>query len=307
MNANVAERNAEAFTETPLFEALARAGYVARGVVYALIGVLAIRLADGVAAPKPNQQGAMQQIAHQPFGHALLVLTAIGLGGYALWRFAQAFVGHTPEYGEHSKLDRIGAVGSGIAYAAFSILAISVLRGTGGNSSAKTKQTTAGVLQWPAGRELVAAAGLLFLGIAAYQAYLGLSKKFLTYSKTGQMSEGVLKALHVDRHRRPGRPGRRVRLDRPVRPQGGPRLHAQGCRRDRRCVAAPAPALVRDCGSHRRRLWARSPSAPTRSPTPAIARSDSGRRARTSTSGYPFAESREEYSWARVAVRSQVR
>ena len=151
MNANVAERNAEAFTETPLFEALARAGYVARGAIYALIGVLAIHLADGVSAPKPNQQGAMQQIAHQPFGHALLVLTAIGLGGYALWRFAQAFVGHTPEYGEHSKLDRIGAVGSGIAYAAFSILAISVLRGTGGNSSAKTKQTTAGVLQWPAG------------------------------------------------------------------------------------------------------------------------------------------------------------
>jgi len=195
MNANVAERNAEAFTETPLFEALARAGYVARGVVYALIGVLAIRLADGVAAPKPNQQGAMQQIAHQPFGHALLLLTAIGLGGYALWRFAQAFVGHTPEYGEHSKLDRIGAVGSGIAYAAFSFLAISVLRGAGGNSSAKTKQTTAGVLQWTAGRELVAAAGLLFLGIAAYQAYLGLSKKFLKYSKTGQMSQGVLKAF----------------------------------------------------------------------------------------------------------------
>jgi Domain of Unknown Function (DUF1206) len=187
MNANVAERKAEAFTDTPLFEALARAGYVARGVVYALIGVLAIRLADGVAAPKPNQQGAMQQIAHQPFGHALLVLTAIGLAGYALWRFAQAFVGHTPEYGEHSKLDRIGAVGSG--------LAINVLRGNGGNSSAKTKQTTAGVLEWTGGRELVAAAGLLFLGIAAYQAYLGLSKKFLKYSKTGEMSEGVLKTF----------------------------------------------------------------------------------------------------------------
>lgn len=195
MNVNAAERNAEAFTETPLFEALARAGYAARGVIYALIGVLALRLADGVAAPRPSQQGAMQQIAHQRFGHALLLLTAIGLGGYALWRLAQALVGHTPEYGQHSKLDRIGAAGSCVAYAAFCALAISVLRGTSGNSAATTKKTTAGVLEWPAGRELVAAAGLLFIGIACYQAYLGLSRTFLEYSKTGQMSESVLKAF----------------------------------------------------------------------------------------------------------------
>ena len=51
------------------------------------------------------------------------------------------------------------------------------------------------MLQWPAGRELVAAVGVLFIGIAIYQAYLGLSKKFLEYSKTGQMSQRVLKAF----------------------------------------------------------------------------------------------------------------
>ena len=43
------------------------------------------------------------------------------------------------------------------------------------------------MLQWTGGRELVAAAGLLFIGIAAYQAYLGLSRKFLSYSKTSEM------------------------------------------------------------------------------------------------------------------------
>ena len=192
---DAAEKTAEAFTETPLFEGLARVGYAARGVIYAVIGVLALRLADGAAGPRPNQQGAMQQIAQQRFGHALLLLTAIGLGGYALWRLAQAFVGHTPEYGEHSKLDRIGAFGSGLAYAAFCLLAIGVLRGSAGDSSAQPKRTTADVLGWPAGRELVAAAGILFIGIGLYQAYLGLSKKFLEYSKTGQMSQGVLKAF----------------------------------------------------------------------------------------------------------------
>ena len=193
--ADSAERKAESFTDTPLFEGLARAGYAARGVIYALIGLLAIRLASGVSAPKPNQQGAMHQIAHQQYGHTLLLLTAIGLGGYALWRLAQALIGHTPEYGEHSKLDRIGAAGSFLAYAAFFVLAIGVLHGTAGNSSAKTKSTTADVLGWTGGREIVIAAGLLFLGIGVFQAYLGLSKKFLSYSKTGQMSQPVLKAF----------------------------------------------------------------------------------------------------------------
>lgn len=195
MNANPVPRNATAFTETRLFEGLARAGYAARGIVYAMIGILAIRLSQGIGTARPNQQGAMQKIAHQPFGHALLLLLAIGLGGYALWRLAQAFVGHTPEYGRHSAMDRVGALGSGVAYAAFCFLAISVLRGTAGNSSAQTKTTTAGVLHWSGGREIVAAAGILFLGIAAYQAYLGLSKKFLKYSKTGEMSRTVLKAF----------------------------------------------------------------------------------------------------------------
>ncbi|HEY3613616.1 MAG TPA: DUF1206 domain-containing protein [Gaiellales bacterium] len=198
MSAHTVPGSARAFTETPVFAGLARAGYAARGVIYALIGLLALRLAEGSGGTaRPSQQGAMQKIAHQPYGHALLIATAIGLGGYALWRFAQAFIGRTPEYGRHSAMDRIGAVGSGVAYAAFCVLAISVLRGTAGNSSAKTKQTTAGVLHWTGGRELVAAAGVLFFAIAVYQAYLGLSRKFLGYSKVAEMSPGVFKAFRT--------------------------------------------------------------------------------------------------------------
>jgi hypothetical protein len=195
MSAHPLPHSARAFTETPLFSGLARAGYAARGIIYALIGLLAFRLAAGTGSTRPSQQGAMQKIAHQPFGHALLLVTAIGLGGYAIWRFTQAFVGRTPEYGRHSAMDRIGAAGSAVAYAAFCALAISVLRGNAGNSSAKPRQTTAGVLHWPAGRELVAAAGVLFIVIAVYQAYLGLSRKFLSYSKTGEMSPSVFKAF----------------------------------------------------------------------------------------------------------------
>jgi hypothetical protein len=195
MSTNTVEREASAFTDTHLFAGLARAGYAARGVIYALIGLLAFRLAEGVGTARPNQQGAMNKIAHEHHGHLLLLLVAIGLGGYAVWRLMQALVGHTPEYGRHSAMDRIGALGSCVAYAAFCVLAITVLRGTASNSSTKPSKTTAGVLHWPAGREIVGAVGILFVVIGAYQAYLGLSKKFLSYSKTGQMGPRVLKAF----------------------------------------------------------------------------------------------------------------
>jgi hypothetical protein len=195
MSSHSVPTGATSFTETRSFAALARAGYAARGVIYALIGVLAFRIAEGVGGAKPNQQGAMNKIAHQPFGHLLLLLVAIGLGGYALWRLAQALIGHTPEYGRHSPMDRIGAIGSFVAYAAFCALAITVLTGTATDSSGKPSKTTAGVLHWPAGREIVGAVGLLFIGIGLYQAFLGLSKKFLAYSKTGEMGHETLRTF----------------------------------------------------------------------------------------------------------------
>ena len=69
----------------------------ARGVVYGIIGVLAIKLAFGDGGKTTNQQGALQTIARQPFGKVLLVLLALGLAGYALWRLVRAAIGHGPE------------------------------------------------------------------------------------------------------------------------------------------------------------------------------------------------------------------
>ncbi len=97
------------------FEWLSRAGFVARGLIYGIIGVLALRLALGHGGRTTNQQGALQTVAHQPLGKVLLALLAVGLGGYALWRFARAAIGHGPE-GTDSPLDRVTALASGIVY-----------------------------------------------------------------------------------------------------------------------------------------------------------------------------------------------
>jgi Domain of Unknown Function (DUF1206) len=183
-----AQGTARRFTRTPVFEALARAGYAARGIVYAVIGVLGFRLAEGVSGQPANQKGALRTVAHQPFGHWILLAVAIGLAGYAIWRATQAFVGVTPEAGEHSAFDRVGAFGSAIAYGSFCAIAIALLRGSSSGGSKSPSSTTAGVLGWPAGRQIVIGAGVVFLIVAAYQVYQGLSRKFLDDSKVVEMS-----------------------------------------------------------------------------------------------------------------------
>lgn len=187
-----AKRGGEELAHAKTLGWLARAGLVARGVVYGIIGVLALKLALGDGGKATDQEGALQTIAHQSFGELLLVLVAIGLGGYSLWRLIRAAVGHGAEQRD-SGFDRISALDSGIAYGLLCVAAIGILTSSGGGSGS-TKQTTSGVLGWTGGTWLVGAAGAILIGVALYQAYKGLGRKFLEDAKTGEMSEGVEKA-----------------------------------------------------------------------------------------------------------------
>jgi len=185
----------EAVAHSNAFEALARAGFVARGLLYGIIGVLAIKLALGAGGKLTNQQGALRTVAHQPFGKPLLVLVALGLGGYALWRLTRAALGHGPEASD-SGFDRVAALGSGVVYALFCVLAIEILVGSTGGSSNPHK-ATAGILGWPAGPELIGIAGAVMIGIAAYQGYRGVTHDFLKDSKTEKMSPALRRWITI--------------------------------------------------------------------------------------------------------------
>ena len=180
----------ESFVQTPAFEWLSRAGFVARGVVYAIIGILAFKLAIGHGGKLASQQGAMRTLAHQPFGKYLLTLLAIGLAGYALWRLIRASLGRGPE-GSDQGFDRLAALGSGLAYGAMAVLAVEILLGARTSSSASPKKSAAGVLGWPAGAWIVGIVGVGLIGIALYQGYRGVSQKFFDDSKVEEMSPAV--------------------------------------------------------------------------------------------------------------------
>jgi hypothetical protein len=181
------------FVQSRAFELLSRAGFVARGLIYAIIGILALKLAFGQGGKLTNQQGALHTVAHQPFGKVLLTLVAIGLGGYSLWRFVRAAIGHGPE-GSDTGFERLAALASGIAYGAMCAIAVKILLGSGGGgSSGSPKKAAAGVFSWPAGTWIVGIAGGVMLGVALYQGYRGITKKFLDDSKVAEMGPQVKK------------------------------------------------------------------------------------------------------------------
>jgi hypothetical protein len=187
------QRHGDDFARSPQFEWLARAGLVARGAIYAIVGVLAIQVALGAGGKTTNQQGALHEIAKQPLGKVLLMLMIVGLAGYAAWRILRAVLGHGPEASDDTK-ERISGLASGIAYAMLCVTAISILAGSGGGSGSPDK-TTGGVLGWPGGQLLVGLAGIIIVGVGLEQGYKGLKKKFLEQSKTEEMSERVRRAF----------------------------------------------------------------------------------------------------------------
>jgi hypothetical protein len=178
------------FVNSRPFEWFARAGFVARGLVYGIIGLLALKLAIGSGGRTTDQQGAMRTLAQQPLGKVMLLALAAGLAGYAMWRFTRAALGRGPE-GSDKGFDRIAALASGLVYSAFFVLAIEILLNADGGRTGNPKTTTAGVLSWPAGPLLVGLAGLIFIGVAGYQAYRGISRAFLHDSKTEEMRPEV--------------------------------------------------------------------------------------------------------------------
>jgi hypothetical protein len=186
-----AQRGGEAVARRPEFVWLARVGLVARGVVYGVVGILALKLAVGSGGKATTQRGALMTIAREPFGEALLIAMALGLGCYALWRLVRAGIGHGTQQ-KDSGFQRVAGVVSGVAYAALCVTAVKILTGassSGGSNS--PKQTTAGVLNWTGGTVIVGVVGAILIGVALGQGYKGVSKKFLDTSKTEEMSREV--------------------------------------------------------------------------------------------------------------------
>jgi hypothetical protein len=172
-------------------EGLGRAGLVAKGASYALVGFLALELALGRGGRATSRQGALATIASHGWGKVLLVALALGFAAYALWRFAETI---WPE-GDDSFLKRtgkrFGALGRGLIYAGLTYSAFRIAFGSGSGQSqnAKAHQATATALSWPYGTWIVGIAGGCLLAAGLYNAYRALTKKFTKRWNVTRMGE----------------------------------------------------------------------------------------------------------------------
>jgi hypothetical protein len=171
---------------------VAGAGFIARGVVYALMGLLALGLALGVGGKTTSQQGALRTIGQQPLGEVMLIAIAAGLAGYSIWRLTRAVVGHG-QVVEDEPGNRIAGLVSGIGYGGLAVIAISIVAGSSGSQG--TSQTTGGVLGWTGGTLIVGLAGAIVIGVGIGQIYHGISAKFLEQLKTDQMDERAKRVM----------------------------------------------------------------------------------------------------------------
>ena len=168
----------------------ARFGIAARGVVYVVIGVLAIKLALGDGGKAADQQGALRTIADQPLGTMLLAAVAVGLLGYASWRLLRAALGGTQ--GQDDLKDRVDGVASGISYAILFAAAVKILAGPGGGGGgANPDQAAGGVLGWPGGPWIVGIVGLIVIGVGLQQGYKGVTRSFMEATNTDRMDDRV--------------------------------------------------------------------------------------------------------------------
>jgi hypothetical protein len=165
---------------------LARLGLACRGLLYALIGVLALRIGLGESGQEADRTGAITTIARQPFGTVILWVMAVGFLALALWQLSEALMG------SRDTGDRLTAAGRTAVYTLIVVTLLNVLlsgRTTSDNKS--SKDVTATLMGLPAGRILVGLVGLGVVALGGYWAYQGIAKKFRKELNLGQMSARV--------------------------------------------------------------------------------------------------------------------
>ena len=156
-----------------------RLGYVAKGIVYVVMGFLATQAAIGMGGRTTDTRGALRTIGEAPFGKLALGIVMIGLFGYAAWRLVSAAMDAERRGDEPTSIAlRIGEAVRGLAYGSLGVWTFRYLT-SNTDTGNPTESVTDRALLMPAGRWIVVAAGLVVIGYALWQLYKAASGKFL--------------------------------------------------------------------------------------------------------------------------------
>ena len=176
---------AEAARENPALVAVARVGWVAKGLVYALVGALAMPIAfdSGRSSEAPDQEasqsGAIAKIADSSAGKAALWAVAIGLALYVLWRIVTVLM--PAQNTSKAWATRVGYAISAIVYAALAWSALSFATresSAGQTEDSRVETFSRDLMERSGGRWLVGLFGAALIAVGAYFAHKGATASF---------------------------------------------------------------------------------------------------------------------------------
>lgn len=160
----------------------AKAGLIAKGIVYCLIGILAFMAAfqlGGQAGQTTDKEGVFNFVYQQTGGKIILGIIACGLVCYTIWRLVQAFA-DTENKGKSTKGFALRAryAFSGVVYASLALYAFKKLFTSASSSGSGNGGWVSTLLEKPFGQWMVGIAAVVIIGVGIYQIYYGLSEKY---------------------------------------------------------------------------------------------------------------------------------
>jgi hypothetical protein len=190
LSVNKANWGAKRATTNPVYRLLARAGYVARGVLYAYMGYAAFQIALTQVPQRADQQQSLIVVSGFPLGRVILLAGVVSLAAYSLWGFIRAV--YDPLHRGKDPVGivtRLGFAWSGLSYAALLFFATALL--THGHSSQgdQAQQLAARLLAAPFGPLLTEAVGLVGVAAGLGQFVEAWRATFKKDEKRAEMSE----------------------------------------------------------------------------------------------------------------------
>ena len=175
---------------------LARAGLVARGLMYVLIGIIAVQVAIDGSHQQADRTGAVRLVAQTAFGTAILWLLVIGFAGMTLWRLSEAAWGSPGADGRKAS-KRLASLARAVFYAlvTYGILKYALGVGQPSSSDSQSQDLTADALKYQGGQVVVALAGVVVVIAGLYVIYRAYKLKFLKHLRMGSASARTRKVV----------------------------------------------------------------------------------------------------------------
>jgi len=166
---------------TPFVKTIARLGFISKGLVYLLIGILAFMAAfelGGRSNESADREGAFRFILELPAGKVLLGAVGLGLICYSFWRAVQAL--NVKEQNNQLKTwaRRLRYIGSGLTYLSIAFLALKLLLHKQEKGASGNQQQVADVMDKGYGFALLIIIALAIAANGVYQLWYAFSKKY---------------------------------------------------------------------------------------------------------------------------------